>query len=135
MQVQPPSTTVYQTQPHANIDPVRIPWQNIITPPTIEMADPIVIFVVVIISIFAIFIVATLYINRVRESIERDLENDPLLVVERPSTEDAVDLDGDVEYMGRGCLKPRGSMNQREAWVDMHRHIAGREGFERQYWV
>lgn len=99
------------------------------------MADPIVIFVVIITSIFAIFIVATLYINRVRESMERDAENDPLLVVERPSIEDAVNLDWDVEYVGRGCLKPRGSMNQRDAWMDIQRNIAEREGFERQSWV
>jgi hypothetical protein len=106
------------------------------TPPTIETAHPIIVFVVVVItSIFAIFIVATLYINCVRESMERDAENDPLLVVEKPSTEDAVDLDGDAESVGMGCLKPRGSMNQREAWINMQKHVAGREGFERQSWV
>jgi hypothetical protein len=106
-----------------------------VMPPTIEMADPVVIFVVAITSIFAIFIVAQLYINRVREHIERDVENDPLFVVERPSTEDAVDIDEEVEYVGGGCLKPSRSMSQREAWMDMQRNVAGREGFERQCWL
>jgi len=66
---------------------------------------------------------------------ERDVENDPLFVVERPSTEDAADIDEEVEFVGRGCLKPSGSMSQREAWMDMQRNLAGREGFERQSWV